>query len=76
MATRKIIDKKMKEECCTGMHHHMRHACGGGGAVYGVGFIGALIFYIQTATGFWNGVLGVLKALVWPAMLVYKLLMG
>jgi hypothetical protein len=45
-----------------------------GGALYFVGFIGAVIYYIQTATGFWNGVLGVLKALVWPAMLVYKLL--
>ncbi len=40
--------------------------------VYGLGFIGALIYFIQHATGFWDGVLGVLKALVWPAMLVYK----
>lgn len=44
------------------------------GAVYGLGFIGAAIFYIQQATGFWNGVLGVLKALVWPAFLIHKLL--
>ena len=44
------------------------------GIVYCLGFIGAVIYYIQHATGFWNGVLGVLKAIVWPAMLVYKLL--
>ena len=44
------------------------------GAVYGVGLIGALIYYIQVADGFWAGVVGVLKALIWPAMLVYKLL--
>jgi hypothetical protein len=47
---------------------------GGGGAVYGLGFIGAAIFYIQHAAGFWAGVIGILKALVWPAFLVYKLL--
>jgi hypothetical protein len=47
---------------------------GGGGAVYGLGLIGALIFYVQHADGFWGGVLGVLKALVWPAFLVYDLL--
>ena len=49
-------------------------ACNGGGMVYVLGFIGALIYYITTATSFWMGVLGVLKALVWPALLVYELL--
>jgi len=43
-------------------------------AVYGIGLIGAAIYFIQHATGFWMGVLGLLKAVVWPAMLVYKLL--
>ena len=42
------------------------------GAVYGLGLIGAAVFYISTATGFWMGVLGFLKALVWPAFLVYE----
>lgn len=45
-----------------------------GSAVYGLGFIGAAIFYISTATTFWVGVLGFLKALVWPAFLVYEAL--
>ena len=43
-------------------------------AVYGIGLIGALVYFIQNAVGFWMGALGVLKALVWPAILVYKLL--
>lgn len=47
---------------------------GCGGAFYGLGFIGALIYYLQTATGFWMGVLGILKAIVWPAFLVFELL--
>lgn len=46
---------------------------GTSGAVYGLGFIGALIYFITHATGFWVGVLGVLKALFWPAFLVYGL---
>ena len=50
------------------------HVHQGGNAVYGLGFIGALVYYISTATGFWNGVLGILKAIVWPALLVYELL--
>lgn len=45
-----------------------------GGGAYGLAFIGALVYYIQHADSFWIGVLGVLKAIVWPAMLVYKLL--
>ena len=43
-------------------------------AVYGLGFIGAVIYYVSTATGFWIGVLGILKAFVWPAFLVYDAL--
>ena len=43
-------------------------------AVYGLGFIGAAIYYISTATGFWMGAVGILKALVWPAFLVYEAL--
>jgi len=46
----------------------------GCGAIYGLGLIGAAVFYIQAAATFWGGVLGILKAIVWPAFLVYKLL--
>ena len=45
-----------------------------GGCGYFLGFIGAVVYYISTATGFWNGVLGFLKAIVWPAFLVYEVL--
>lgn len=43
-------------------------------AVYGIGLIGALVYFIGHAPSFWMGVLGILKALVWPAILVYKIL--
>lgn len=42
--------------------------------IYGLAFIGALVYYIQHATTFWLGVLGFLKALVWPAFLIHKLM--
>ena len=47
---------------------------GGGGAVYGLGLIGALVYYIQAASGFWSVILGILKGLVWPVFVVYELL--
>lgn len=50
------------------------HRGGGAGGVYFLGFIGAALYYLNTTTGFWPGFLGLLKALVWPAFVVYKLL--
>lgn len=43
-------------------------------AVYGMGFVGALIFYIGHASSFGDGALGVLKAIVWPGVLVFRVL--
>lgn len=40
-------------------------------SIYGLGFIGAAVFYISLANTFWTGVLGFLKAIVWPAFMVY-----
>jgi hypothetical protein len=42
--------------------------------VYGMGLIGALVYYLQHATTFLAVILGILKSLVWPALLAYKLL--
>ena len=46
---------------------------GSAGAVYGIGGIGALIYFIQQASTFWEVILGILKALVWPAFFVYHI---
>jgi len=48
------------------------HKTAPSGAVYFLGFIGAAIYFISQAVGFWMGVLGFLKALVWPVFLVYE----
>ena len=64
--------RKRKNKVMRGIKDKKLHkSCGGG---YFLGFIGALVYYLGTATGFWNGVLGILKAFVWPAFLVFELL--
>ena len=59
--------KKTKNTCCS----NISNACNGGG-IYCLGFLGALVYYISTATGFWMGAWGVIKALLWPAFLVFS----
>ena len=69
------MEKKYKEEECKPWKAKEHIRCHGtGGAIYGLGFIGALIYYIATAPSFWMGVLGILKAIVWPAFLVHGVL--
>lgn len=46
----------------------------GMGGFYFLGFIGATVYYIRAADSFGSGVLGFLKAIVWPAFLVYEAL--
>lgn len=41
---------------------------------YFVAFIASAVYFIQQAETFWVGVLGFLKAIVWPGYLVYYLL--
>ena len=73
-ATRKA---KAKKECCNDVFVasnccSSNNTCGG--CAYFLGFIGALVYYISTATGFWVGVLGFLKAIVWPGFVVFELM--
>ena len=51
-----------------------RHYASGGDGVYGLGLIGALVFYIQQADGFWQVIVAIFKAILWPAFAVYDLL--
>jgi hypothetical protein len=62
------------EKCCD--NKCKRKGGGGacGGAIYGLGLIGAAVYFIQHATDFWMGVLGLIKAIFWPALFVWKAL--
>jgi len=47
---------------------------GSSDAVYGLGLIGAWVYYISRATTFREGLLGFFKGIFWPAFLVHELL--
>ena len=49
---------------------------GGVGFAYFLGMIGAAVYYVQQATTLSGDLIGFLKALVWPAFLVFHLLHG
>ena len=63
------IPEDLNWDCCSGGPRSSK--CWG---VYGVGMIGALVYFISNATSFLGGVVGILKAIVWPAFLVHALL--
>ena len=65
-------DKKKwdKKTCVEGMKCH-----GTSGCIYGLGFLGALFYYVSTAPDFGTALLGVIKAILWPAFLVYGVLL-
>jgi len=44
------------------------------GAIYGMGFLGALVYFMQHATSFWTVILGIFKAIFWPGVILYKVL--
>lgn len=43
-----------------------------GSCAYFLGFIGASFYFISSSIGFWAGFVGFLKAIVWPAFMVYE----
>jgi len=75
---KKVIEegvKKLENMDCGDRKGIKRHGgTGVAGGVWCLGFIGAAVYFIQQATSFGTGVIGLLKALVWPAVLIYNLL--
>ncbi|NTW61923.1 hypothetical protein HGB25_00710 [Candidatus Saccharibacteria bacterium] len=54
------------------VHKRSHHAAAGGcGGFYFVGFLGALVYFVNAASGFWPVVLAFFQAIVWPAYVVY-----
>ena len=66
---KKKLKKKIKKRVGKGANIRITK---GSSNFYFMGFIGSVIYFVSTATGFWDGVLGVLKSIVWPAFLVYE----
>ena len=51
-----------------------RTSAGATGGTYFLAIIGAAVYFVQQANSFGDGLLGVLKAIVWPAVLMYDVL--
>lgn len=66
---KKKLKKKIKKN--VGKSANIRIS-GGQKGFYFMGFVGSAIYFVSHATGFWDGVLGLLKSMVWPAFLVYE----
>jgi hypothetical protein len=70
------VDDDVDEPSVIGTKDHRRGrkppATQAGGAVYGLGLIGALVWYCQQAEEPGEYFVAMLKALVWPAFLVYE----
>lgn len=68
---KEAVKEVVGERVCTGGCDHPK--CGSG-AIYGLGGVGAAIYYISTATSFWGIVIGILKAIIWPVFLTYEMM--
>jgi hypothetical protein len=68
--SRSILKKKAMESPSTSRTAN-NHS---GSFAYGLGFLGAFIYFVQGVTTFWLGVIAFFKAAFWPAFLVYYLL--
>jgi hypothetical protein len=44
----------------------------GGGVIYGLGILGAWVWFFQEADTFWEYILVVFQGLFWPAFMVYE----
>ena len=60
---------------CSSKSKNVCNPCGSSCAIYGLGVIGAVVYFVQTAPSFMAGVIGIGKAVFWPAILMYELLM-
>ena len=68
-SVKKKIKKAMESESC-GMGK--MKGCSGG--AYCLATLGALVYHLTTATGFFDGVWGIIQAILWPAFLVFNLM--
>jgi hypothetical protein len=69
-------EENIENDCCSKVYspkchcHHSGHA----DAIYGLGVVGALFYFLQSASGLSEVLLGIGKSIFWPAILMFKLL--
>jgi hypothetical protein len=64
-------------ECCQekfNFKKHHGHNHSGSNPIYGLGVVGSLFYFLQSATSFTAVMIGIGKSIFWPAILMFKLL--
>lgn len=75
-----MIKEEKTAECCKEKYlfkrHHDCHCHGHSqsDALYGIGVIGALFYFLQNATTFSLIMIGIGKSIFWPAFVLFKIL--
>jgi hypothetical protein len=59
---------------CSNKNKNGIHSGGMLGGAYFLTIVGAAVYFIHHATTFGGGVVGLLKAFIWPAFVIYKVL--
>lgn len=70
-------ENQKNPECCPEISKHKEnYNCHSGqsNAIYGLGVVGALFYFLSTATNFSSVILGIGKSIFWPAILIFELL--
>jgi hypothetical protein len=68
---------KTTGECCKEkmlFKRHCHHGGGHGDAIYGLGVVGALFYFLKGASTIGAVLVGIGKSIFWPAILMFKLL--
>lgn len=71
------MEENKPTECCNKnmfKHKHHHGGCGGNNALYGLGVVGALFYFLKGASTFGAVMMGIGKSFFWPAILMFKLL--
>jgi len=69
-----LAKKHGDKDCKWGDDWGKKSSGNSAGFMYFLGIVASAVYYIQNADSFRMGALGILKAFVWPAMVVYKIL--
>lgn len=72
-------ETKTENQCCHDVlaknkHHHRNCHCGQNSAIYGLGVIGALFYFLQNAATFTAVIVSIFKSIFWPAFVLFKVL--
>lgn len=72
-------ETKTENQCChdvftKGKHHHQNYHCSQNSAIYGLGVIGALFYFLQNAATFTAVIVGIFKSIFWPAFVLFRVL--